>query len=334
MKIQLFLSGGGTRGIVFNLGCLAGLASLGALENIRRVRTVSSSALLISLIYKINDGKFPTSEEFIRKNIAEKILVAMSQIDFENLVKFSFTRQLLAFKKPSIHTAISEVISQKFLADTWINTFEKELAWEICTMDTARVHMLATAVAKLSRNNPTSLLRLLCASICLIPKVKPMQIDALLLGRKTGPKYLVLADAGIIDFLGIGKLHDNEIQEGRDSRVADLFIVSDASLPLIDLMGTLQKAKFWPVYKELVRLQIINSHHKNKLRELIGESAFIDVSLSQSGWPMRADSMASTQSCSIGSFRAMPKEVSEPIFEHSKTQIVRSFRSRFTDSCG
>ena len=64
MKIALALSGGGTRGIVFNLGVLARLAVEERLEDVVLLSTEAGGSLCSGLIYMLNDYSWPKSDEF------------------------------------------------------------------------------------------------------------------------------------------------------------------------------------------------------------------------------------------------------------------------------
>lgn len=64
LKIGLALSGGGVRAAVFHLGMLDRLAEESLLENVSRISTVSGGTLLMGLIYRSNNYKWPTSLEF------------------------------------------------------------------------------------------------------------------------------------------------------------------------------------------------------------------------------------------------------------------------------
>lgn len=63
--IALALSGGGMRAMLFHLGVLKALAEKGELESVVKISTVSGGSLLVGLIYKENNMRWPTSVEFI-----------------------------------------------------------------------------------------------------------------------------------------------------------------------------------------------------------------------------------------------------------------------------
>jgi NTE family protein len=65
MPIALALSGGGIRAMVFHLGVLKHLAERGLLENVAKISTVSGGSLLVGLLLKHNDHRWPSSEQFL-----------------------------------------------------------------------------------------------------------------------------------------------------------------------------------------------------------------------------------------------------------------------------
>ena len=67
MKIGLALSGGGNRAGMFHSGVLLALAKHSLLENVSFISSVSGGSLLVGLIFKYNDYKWPSSQEYIEK---------------------------------------------------------------------------------------------------------------------------------------------------------------------------------------------------------------------------------------------------------------------------
>lgn len=63
-SIALVLSGGGIRAMAFHAGVLRCLAELGALERVTRISSVSGGSLIMGLILKCNDYRWPTSLEY------------------------------------------------------------------------------------------------------------------------------------------------------------------------------------------------------------------------------------------------------------------------------
>lgn len=65
MRVGLALSGGGVRAAAFHCGVLERLAVDGVLESTSFVSTVSGGSLLVGLILCENDGRWPSSAEFV-----------------------------------------------------------------------------------------------------------------------------------------------------------------------------------------------------------------------------------------------------------------------------
>ena len=65
--ISLALSGGGIRAMAYHLGVLKWLAERGLFEQVKRISTVSGGSLLMGLIYKSADFKWPSSNYFLDK---------------------------------------------------------------------------------------------------------------------------------------------------------------------------------------------------------------------------------------------------------------------------
>ncbi|MCK9366568.1 MAG: patatin-like phospholipase family protein [Metallibacterium scheffleri] len=63
--IALALSGGGIRAMAFHLGVLKRMAERGLLERVTRLSTVSGGSLLMGLLYRSNDFRWPTSQQFL-----------------------------------------------------------------------------------------------------------------------------------------------------------------------------------------------------------------------------------------------------------------------------
>ena len=65
--IALALSGGGIRAMAFHLGVLKHMAERGLLERVARISTVSGGSLLMGLIYKSCEFRWPTSQQYLAK---------------------------------------------------------------------------------------------------------------------------------------------------------------------------------------------------------------------------------------------------------------------------
>src|ERR1700674_928117 len=68
--IGLALSGGGSRGIAFHLGCLRALNDLGILAQVKVISTVSGGSV-IGTLYAATDAPFPEFEAKVRAMLAK-----------------------------------------------------------------------------------------------------------------------------------------------------------------------------------------------------------------------------------------------------------------------
>jgi NTE family protein len=68
-RIGLVLSGGGIRAMVFHLGVLRYLAEQGALEQVRRISSVSGGSLLVGLVFQQSSLRWPGSEQFLSSTL-------------------------------------------------------------------------------------------------------------------------------------------------------------------------------------------------------------------------------------------------------------------------
>lgn len=72
-RLGLALSGGGYRAAVFHLGILAFIAENNLLEKVTHISTVSGGSIVMGLIYRLNNFKWPTSKEYL-DNIHEQAI--------------------------------------------------------------------------------------------------------------------------------------------------------------------------------------------------------------------------------------------------------------------
>ena len=66
-KFGIALSGGGIRAVIFHAGMLQYIAKVGLFESVKVISTVSGGSILMGLIYSLNDGRWPTSREYLEK---------------------------------------------------------------------------------------------------------------------------------------------------------------------------------------------------------------------------------------------------------------------------
>lgn len=70
-NIGLALSGGGIRAITFHSGVLKYLAEMNLLERVKVISSVSGGSIFTGLVYCLNGGKWPTSEEYLQNVFPE-----------------------------------------------------------------------------------------------------------------------------------------------------------------------------------------------------------------------------------------------------------------------
>jgi len=66
LQIGIALSGGGFRASIFHIGVFKTLAENGYLNNIKHISTVSGGSFTVALIFKLNNNKWPSDEEYLQ----------------------------------------------------------------------------------------------------------------------------------------------------------------------------------------------------------------------------------------------------------------------------
>lgn len=66
LQVGIALSGGGFRASVFHIGVFKALAEHGYMGNIKYISSVSGGSFTIALIFKLNNNKWPTDEEYLQ----------------------------------------------------------------------------------------------------------------------------------------------------------------------------------------------------------------------------------------------------------------------------
>ncbi len=82
MQIGLSLSGGGFRATVFHLGVLDRLARQDRLEEVSMLSTVSGGSLAAGLVMKLNDYRWPSSEDYLAR-ISPEARRIMTTVDLQ-----------------------------------------------------------------------------------------------------------------------------------------------------------------------------------------------------------------------------------------------------------
>ncbi|MGP6473633.1 patatin-like phospholipase family protein [Rahnella aceris] len=95
--ISLALSGGGVRAMAFHAGVLKCMADENLLENIKNISTVSGGSLLIGLVFKINNYRWPSSKEYLdhvypylKHELCEKSLMKGFLFKFLNIFNLKY----------------------------------------------------------------------------------------------------------------------------------------------------------------------------------------------------------------------------------------------------
>lgn len=118
--ISMCLSGGGTRAMAFHAGALKYIAELKAFEVISKVSTVSGGSLLIGLMLKLNENKWPTSEQYnvvlydkLKQELCTNSLARKSLSQLRNPINFKYllTRANLLSLALQKHWRINETLS-------------------------------------------------------------------------------------------------------------------------------------------------------------------------------------------------------------------------------
>jgi NTE family protein len=84
-RIGLALSGGGVRAMAFHAGVLEWLASRELLEGVGAVSTVSGGTLVTGLVLRLNDWKWPSSEEY-QAHVLPRLREALTTVCLEREV--------------------------------------------------------------------------------------------------------------------------------------------------------------------------------------------------------------------------------------------------------
>lgn len=93
-NIGIALSGGGIRAMVFHLGVLKWIAQKGALEEVKRVSSVSGASLCIGMVYAQNNLRWPSSKEFLTT-----VLPSIEKVILENDLQISALKKLIISPK-------------------------------------------------------------------------------------------------------------------------------------------------------------------------------------------------------------------------------------------
>lgn len=239
-KIGLALSGGGYRAAAFHLGVLSYLAENELLENVTHISTVSGGSLVTGLIYKLNNYKWPSSEEYLSK-IHGKAIEILKNSDL--LKEEGWLAGIISWITNGKYDAHEDVVEK--LKKVWgININLQELEnvpiWTIntttgetgksCRFD--KDEMLDYKLGKIVKPS-FDLADILAASAGFPIVIGPLNID--LTKHDFRPKKGVtdtkisLYDGGLYDNLGTEVFFKGNFSKLPDH--VDFLIVSDASKP-------------------------------------------------------------------------------------------------------
>lgn len=130
-NIGIALSGGGIRATIFHLGVLKWIAEKGALEEVKRVSSVSGASLCIGMIYAHNNLRWPTSDEFLTT-----VLPSIENVLLTNDLQISALQRLIVSpnywnKKVNI---LAKVLENKWGVYGSLSALTGNMMWYInCT---------------------------------------------------------------------------------------------------------------------------------------------------------------------------------------------------------
>lgn len=250
--IALALSGGGIRAMAFHLGVLRVMAERGALEDVRRISTVSGGSLLVGLMYQEAGMQWPTSEQFLssvypvlRRKLCSRSLQwgAVRQLVRPQNWRYLLSRANLLALALRREWGITAKLSDAAATPEWsINgtTAENGKRFRFKT-ESMGDYTLGYAAPG---NYP--LANALAVSAAFPGGFGPLQLDAAQFKwRKRsswgaaaseaqsvdiGYRHLHLYDGGVYDNLGLEPFFD--AGKGQSKHPGELLVVSDAGAPL------------------------------------------------------------------------------------------------------
>ncbi len=244
-KIGLALSGGGHRDAVFHLGVLSYLAANGLLESVKHLSTVSGGSVVMGLIYKLNDYKFPTSKEY-----KDKVFPQIVKYFTERSLQGRFTFNIFDnFDFINRHSALSSALKDNWDIDKCIQEIPDTPIWTINTTvaetgKSWRIQQNEMGEYKLGsiKNPKIDLSDAIAASAGFPFGVGPLKLDLskynfMPKGMKD-QKSLLLYDGGLYDNLGLEVFVKKNFSNLSDT--IDFLVASDASKPL-----KLKKVWYW-----------------------------------------------------------------------------------------
>ncbi len=253
LKIGIALSGGGVRAAVFHLGVLARLADEDMLCNISMLSTVSGGTLITGLIYKTNNYKWPTSQEFSSICVpAIRLILTKKNIQLDAILRHLYNPWLLTKGRAKI---LSGSIQKCWRINEKISVIPDYPRWTInaTTVETGKnfrfipQKRMGDYIVNYVENPDISLADAMCSSASV-----PLLIGCLRMDtdnyewfkydkpedgqakRKYKPEFkkLHIWDGGVYDNLGVESLIDTTNNDFSFRKDTNFVIVSDASAPL------------------------------------------------------------------------------------------------------
>ena len=282
-NIGLALSGGGHRAAVFHLGVLSYLAENGLLENVKHLSTVSGGSVLMGLIYKLNNYKFPNSHEYI-ENILPQLSPYFTKHSLQGSALLNMLKKLTFLNR---HSILSYTLKKNWGIDANMQDIAEKPIWSINTTVLESGNNWRIEKEKMGGHElgyvtypEMDLCDAIAASagfpIGIGPfKLKVSDYDFYPKGME-GQKNLLLYDGGLYDNLGAEVLLKKNFSAF--AKGIDFIMVSDASKPL-----ELEGVRYWgrigrliDVSTEQIRSLKVRMFHKF-LRDNKGDGIHIRI---------------------------------------------------------
>jgi len=239
-KIGLALSGGGYRAAAFHLGVLSYMAENNLLENVTHISTVSGGSLVTGLIYKLNNYKWPTSEEYL-SNVHEQAINILKNTDL--LEEEGWLAGIISWitnGKYAAHEVVVDKLQKIWKIDINFQRLDDTPIWTINTTtgETGKScrfeksEMSDYKLGKILKPN-FNLADILAASAGFPIVIGPLNVD--LAKHNFRPKKgirhkkISLYDGGLYDNLGTEVFFQGNFSRLPDH--VDFLVVSDASKP-------------------------------------------------------------------------------------------------------
>lgn len=256
-KIGLSLSGGGYRAAAFHLGVLSYLAENKLLENVTHISTVSGGSLVTGLIYKLNDYKWPSSEQYLSNVLDNAIHILQTTDLLEEQGLLAGIISWLTNGKYASHEVVVQKLKNLWEIDINLQGIADSPIWTINTTTgetgkSCRFQKTEMQDYKLGKiKNPSfDLAEILAASAGFPGIIGPLVVDLtqhdFIPNQGIQNTKISLYDGGLYDNLGTEVFFNGNFSK-LPSHI-DFLVVSDASMPFemkkdMYLFGRKSKAK-------------------------------------------------------------------------------------------